>query len=274
MKIENRGVIPALITPLREDETVDVPSLERMLEWVLRSDIKGVFVGGTIGEGAALRDRERQRLIEEAIRIVRGRVPVLVNVSDTGTVRSLENIDQAAKAGADAVIATPRLVFPARTPDATWQFFKAMAEHSPVPVWFYENPGTTPVTSTFEDISRILEIPNVGGLKYSAAHPELYAKCAAAFGARLPVYNGNAARHCLRRRPEQRRAGGNRGAAARPVRPDRWDRRPARSSWGDDGSIADQWVPSGDIGIAGDNIDIACSVDRERAGCGGRGGAR
>ena len=67
------GVIPALLTPLNEDETIDVPSLENLIEWVLGFDLKGLFVAGTMGEGVALRDRERAILFKETVRIVKGR---------------------------------------------------------------------------------------------------------------------------------------------------------------------------------------------------------
>ena len=76
------GVIPALITPLNEDETIDVPSLENLINWMLSYDLKGLFVGGTMGEGIALRDSQRAILFRESVRIVNGRVPVLANVSE------------------------------------------------------------------------------------------------------------------------------------------------------------------------------------------------
>jgi dihydrodipicolinate synthase/N-acetylneuraminate lyase len=67
----------------------------------------------------------------------------------------------------------------------------ALAAAAPMPVWFYENPGMTPVKSTFEDIQRILAIPNVTGLKFTSPDRELYARCAREFAGKVPVYNGN-----------------------------------------------------------------------------------
>ena len=191
MNVSPRGVIPAVVTPLNEDESIDVASLERLIEWVLQSDVKGIFIGGSIGEGAALRDAERARLARETVRFVRGRIPVLASVSDTGTVRIKDNIDSVAELGVDAVVATPRLMFPARNAGDVLRQMEALAAHSAVPVWFYENPKMTPVTSSFADLERILALPNLGGLKFSASNRPLFAQCARAFGARLPVYNGN-----------------------------------------------------------------------------------
>ncbi len=182
----------AIPTPLTEDERLDVASLERLIEWVLRGGGEGFFVGGTMGEGFALRDRERERLVRETVRIVRGRAMVLANVSDAGTVRIREGIDQIADAGMDAIVTSARIMFPARDRSDTLQLLQSVATHSPVPVWFYENPGMTPVRSTFEEIRSILALPNVGGLKFTSPDRDLYLKCVQAFRDQCPVYNGNA----------------------------------------------------------------------------------
>lgn len=185
-------VIAAIPTPLNHDETIDVDSLERLIEWVLRGGGEGFFVGGTMGEGFALLDRERERLVRETVRLVRGRVLVLANVSDAGTARIKESIDRIADVGADAIVTSARIMFPARDRDDTLRLLQAVAAHSPVPVWFYENPGMTPARSTFEEIQRIMALPNVRGLKFTSSDRELYLKCAEASGGKYPIYNGNA----------------------------------------------------------------------------------
>ncbi len=186
------GVVAAVVTPLNDDETIDVESLERLVEWVLRGGVRGFFVGGTMGEGLALLDRERERLVRETVRLVRGRALVLAGVSDTGSNRIKESIDHIADAGADAVVTTARVMFPARDRDDTLRLVEAVAAHSPLPVWFYENPGTTPVASTFEEIESIMALPNVRGLKFTSPDRDLYSRCAERFGDEYPVYNGNA----------------------------------------------------------------------------------
>ncbi|MSU69774.1 MAG: dihydrodipicolinate synthase family protein [Opitutaceae bacterium] len=191
MKEIQHGVIAAVVTPLNDDESIDVESLGRLVEWVLRWGVKGLFVGGSIGEGAALRDRERARLARETVRLVRGRALVLAGVSDIGTIRLKDNIDQIADAGVDAVVTTPRIMFPSRNVGDTQRLMEAVAAHSRVPVWFYENPGMTPVKSAFDEIASIMALPNVAGLKFSAQDRELYARCAREFAGRVPVYNGN-----------------------------------------------------------------------------------
>jgi 4-hydroxy-tetrahydrodipicolinate synthase len=190
MKKSQYGVIPAVVTPLNDDESIDVESLERLVEWILRWGVKGIFVGGSVGEGSALRDRERARLAKETVCFVRGRALVLAGVSDCGTGRIKDNINQIADAGVDAVVTTPRIMFPSRDLGDTQRLMEAVAAHSRVTVWFYENPSMTPVKSTFEEIASILALPNIGGLKFTSTDRELYARCAREFAGRIPVYNG------------------------------------------------------------------------------------
>jgi 4-hydroxy-tetrahydrodipicolinate synthase len=185
------GIVVALVTPLDEDESLDVASLENVLEWVLASGAKGVFLAGTMGEGLALRDAVRRKLFGEAVRIVRGRMTVLANVSESGTLRAIDLAAEAARRGVDAVVATPRSGMPQRRSGETRYHLRAIAEASPVPVWFYENPVTTQVTSSFETLRDLAEVPNVTGLKYSGSDRDLYARCVKEFPARFPVMTGN-----------------------------------------------------------------------------------
>ncbi|MBE7537403.1 MAG: dihydrodipicolinate synthase family protein [Opitutaceae bacterium] len=185
-------LIAAIVTPLKADESLDVESLERLVEWVLGGGFGGFFVGGTMGEGLALRDSERERLVRETVRLVRGRAFVLAGISDASTLRLFDGISRIADAGVDGIVTTARLVFPARDRRDTERLVEAAAQRSPVPLWFYENPGMTPVRSTFDELQRIMAIPNVHGLKFTTPDRDLCLRCAGAFRGSHPVYNGNA----------------------------------------------------------------------------------
>lgn len=185
-------VIAAIVTPLREDETIDVESLERLIEWDLQGGVDGFFVSGTMGEGFALMDHERDRLIRETVRLVRRRAMVLAGVADAGTVRIKAGIGRIADAGVDAIVTSARAFFPARDRDDTLRLLTSVGECSPVPVWFYENPGMIPVRSTFDEIKRYMEVPNIRGLKFTSPDRHLFMQCVNEFSSRVPVYNGNA----------------------------------------------------------------------------------
>ena len=90
-----RGIIPPVITPLSDRDTLDRAALERILERMISAGVKSVFVLGTTGEGPSLSYRLRREVIETTTRVVNRRVPVLAGITDTAFVESV-NVARAA----------------------------------------------------------------------------------------------------------------------------------------------------------------------------------
>src|ERR1044071_1555970 len=95
-----RGVIPPFPTPLLESDVLDVAGLERLIEHVINGGVTGLFILGTTGEGPSLSYRLRRELIERTCRLVSGRLPVLVGITDTSFVESIELARLATTSGA------------------------------------------------------------------------------------------------------------------------------------------------------------------------------
>ena len=101
-----RGVVPPLAIPLKDGE-IDVPSLERHINRMIDAGLDGLFVSGSTGEVAFSTAERRAQIQREAVRIVDGRVPLLVGVIDTETERVIENIMAVEEiGGATGVVAT------------------------------------------------------------------------------------------------------------------------------------------------------------------------
>ena len=83
------GIVPPVVTPLLDRDTLDVAGLERVLEHILTGGVSGLFLLGTTGEAQGLSYRLRREVIERACRQVAGRVPVLVGITDTAFVESV-----------------------------------------------------------------------------------------------------------------------------------------------------------------------------------------
>ena len=145
-----------------------------------------------MGEGTSLRDDQRFVLFRETVRIVKGRAVVIANISDTGTQRVLDLVELAAKAKVDCAAMTPRFGLPQRNPGETLGHIKAVAARARVPVWFYENPYVTQVTSTFEQIAEAVALPNVTGMKLSSPDRDLFTRCVKELQPEAPVLTGNA----------------------------------------------------------------------------------
>ena len=100
------GVIPPVVTPLTDSGDLDTASYERSLNRMIDAGVDGLFVLGSSSEVAFSTDSRREEIIREAIRIVGGRVPVLVGCIDTETNRVIEHARTAQTLGADAIVAT------------------------------------------------------------------------------------------------------------------------------------------------------------------------
>jgi dihydrodipicolinate synthase/N-acetylneuraminate lyase len=163
-----RGIIPPMLTPLAEHDTLDVPGLERLVEHILSGGPSGLFILGTTGEGPSLSYRMRHELIDRVAEQVAGRVPLLVGITDTALVESVEVADYAADAGAQAVVLAAPPYFPTSQRDLV-RYVEHITVELPLPVFLYNMPSHTKLAFEPETVRRLMDVPNVVGLKDSSA---------------------------------------------------------------------------------------------------------
>lgn len=106
MTVTFRGVIPPVVIARHEDRSLDSVSYGRNLNRLIDAGVDGLFILGSSGEGVFCTPEERLQVIEDTMRVVEGRVPVLVGCIDTQTQRVIEHVRVAEDAGADAVVVT------------------------------------------------------------------------------------------------------------------------------------------------------------------------
>jgi len=162
-----RGIVPPMVTPLAERDALDVPGLERLVEHVLAAGPAGLFILGTNGEGPSLSYRLRHELIDRVAEQVAGRVPLLVGITDTASVEAVEVADYAADAGAQAVVLAPPPYFRVGQDDLI-EYVRHMAAELPLPVFLYNMPSCTKLALEPETVRRLMDVPNVVGLKDSS----------------------------------------------------------------------------------------------------------
>jgi len=162
-----RGIVPPMVTPLAERDALDVPGLERLVEHVLAAGPAGLFILGTNGEGPSLSYRLRHELIDRVAEQVAGRVPLLVGVTDTALIETVEVADYAADAGARAVVLAPPPYFRTGQDDLVAYVRHAAAE-LPLPVFLYNMPSCTKLVFEPETVRRLMDVPGVVGLKDSS----------------------------------------------------------------------------------------------------------
>lgn len=133
------GVVPPVIIPLNEQRELDVVSFEKSINRMIEAGVTGLFFLGSSGEVAFLTSEERLHVINEAIRIVDGRVPVLVGVIDMETLRVIEKIKQLEGLPIDALVATAPF-YALGGPRETERHFRALREVTDLPVFAYDLP--------------------------------------------------------------------------------------------------------------------------------------
>jgi len=170
-----RGIVPPLVTPLIDRDSLDLPGLQRLIEHVLTGGVNGIFILGTTGEAPSLSYRLRRELIQQVCDQVTGRVPVLVGVTDTSFVETLALTEVAAKCGADAVVLSTPYYFPAGQTELT-AYVQHICEELPLPLVLYNMPSLTKVWFDIETLEKLSVIPNIIGVKDSSGDLGYFAR--------------------------------------------------------------------------------------------------
>jgi 4-hydroxy-tetrahydrodipicolinate synthase len=169
------GIIPPLVTPLTGRDALDHEGLGRLVEHVLAGGVHGIFLLGTTGEAPSLSYRLRRDAIRRACDHVRGRVPVLVGITDTAFVESVRMAAVAADAGATAVVLAAPYYFPAGQPELS-EYVEALVPELPLPVLLYNMPGCTKLWFEIDTLRRLSGIERIAGVKDSSADLDYFSR--------------------------------------------------------------------------------------------------
>ena len=170
-----RGIIPPVITPMIDNDTLDVIGLENLLNRMIKGGVSGVFILGTSGEAQNISYNVRKELIKETCRIVEKRIPVLVGITDTSFSESLLLAANAALYGADALVAAPPYYFAPGQAELI-QYYNDLANQLPLPLFLYNMPSHVKVMIEPETVLALSENPNIIGLKDSSANGVYFQK--------------------------------------------------------------------------------------------------
>lgn len=133
-----RGVVPPLAIPIKNGE-LDVPSLEKHINRMIDAGIHALFVLGSSGEVVFSTSARRREILENTMRIIDGRIPVMAGVIDTETDRVIEHIRQAEELGVDAVVATAPF-YALQGEAEIYRHFRLLREATDLPIWAYDIP--------------------------------------------------------------------------------------------------------------------------------------
>jgi 4-hydroxy-tetrahydrodipicolinate synthase len=168
-KSDIRGIVPPIITPLKDRDTLDVAGLENLVSHMLSGGVHGIFALGTTGEAPSLSYRLRREMVERTCKLVSGRVPVLVGITVSSFVESVQLARYAAAQGAQAVVLSAPYYFPVGQPELI-EYVEDLVPELPLPVFLYNMPTHTKVTFELDTVKRAMQIPQIAGLKDSSGN--------------------------------------------------------------------------------------------------------
>ena len=170
-----KGIIPPLITPLLGRDRLDVEGLERLVEHMIEGGIHGLFALGSTGEGPNLSYGLRAELVQRLCQIVKGRVPILVSVTDAAFEESLQMSQVASEAGADAVVLATPYYFPAGQTELI-QYVEHIVAELALPTVLYNIPSLTKVWFEVETLKTLAAQERILGVKDSSDDLEYYSE--------------------------------------------------------------------------------------------------
>lgn len=164
-----------MVTPLRGRDELDVAGLERLIEHIVAGGVQGLFILGTSGEGPGLSYRLRRELIQLVCRQMRGRLPVLVGITDPAFTEAINMAKCAAAAGAQAVVTAGPFYLPTAQPELI-DYIEKLAQELPLPLFIYNMPQLTKVHFEPETLRQLTHLEKIIGLKDSSGDLTYYDK--------------------------------------------------------------------------------------------------
>jgi 4-hydroxy-tetrahydrodipicolinate synthase len=166
-----RGCGTALVTPFRQDGSIDDVALRNLVAWQVESGIDFLVPCGTTGETPTLNHDEWLYVIDTTIEVAAGRVPIVAGATSNSTHDAVEKAKEVAtRAGVDAILtASPYYNKP--TQEGQYRHFRAIAEAVPEkPIILYNVPGRTAANLEPATLARLAEIPNIIGVKEASGN--------------------------------------------------------------------------------------------------------
>lgn len=179
----------AIVTPFTK-ETVDLPTLGKLLDFQMKNGTDAIIVCGTTGEASTMSYRERMRTIEFCVDHVDGRLPVIAGTGSNSTENALALSRDAERAGADGLLlVTP--YYNKASQAGLIRHFQVIADGVDVPLILYDVPSRTGVTIAPETYAELAKHPNINAVKEASGNISQVAEIAAACGTELNIYSGN-----------------------------------------------------------------------------------
>ena len=189
MSLKWEGVMPAVTTKFTDDDTLDLQMFETNINAQLDAGVHGIVLGGTLGEASTLLDSEKRILTKTTVEIVKGQVPVLINIAEQSTKGAIEAAQKAEHDGAKGLMMLPPMRYKAGDHE-TVEYFKAVANNTSLPIMIYNNPVDYKIEVTLDMFEELLKCDNIQAVKESTRDISNVTRIKNRFGDRLKIMTG------------------------------------------------------------------------------------
>lgn len=164
-----KGIIVPILTPMNEDESLNLPELRNQIERLIAAGVHGIFPFGTNGEGYILSEQEKEQVLEVCVDQVKGRVPIYAGSGCISTKDTIRQSLRAKELGADVLsIIVPS--FASASQNELYEHYRAIAKSVDLPILLYNIPARTGNAIAPATVARLAEIDNIVGAKDSSGN--------------------------------------------------------------------------------------------------------
>ena len=189
MAIDWKGVFPAVTTKFTDKDTLDIDLFTVNIKAQLAAGVNGIILGGTLGEASVLTNAEKEILVKETIKLVDGKVPVVINIAEGNTSVAIQCAKDAESWGAKGLMLLPPMRYKSDHRE-TVQYFKDIAASSPLPIMIYNNPVDYKVDVTIDMFAELAKVPSIQAVKESTRDVTNVTRMRNAFGDRFRILCG------------------------------------------------------------------------------------
>ena len=189
MSIQWKGVMPAVTTKFTANDELDLKTFEVNIQAQLNAGVHGIVLGGTLGEASTLLDEEKRILTTTTVDLVKGKVPVLINIAEQTTKGAILAAQKAEDDGAKGLMMLPPMRYKSGDRE-TVTYFKAVANSTSLPIMVYNNPVDYKVEVTLDMFEELLQCKNIEAVKESTRDISNVTRIKNRFGDRLKIMTG------------------------------------------------------------------------------------
>lgn len=183
------GVYPALLTPFTADDQLDLSLFKLNLQAQIDAGVQGVILGGSLGEASTITPEEKLQLLQAALDVTDGQIPVIVNIAEAVTSVAVKAAQDAEKAGADGLMLLPPMRYYS-DPRETVEFFTTVAKATSLPIMIYNNPVDYKIMTSIAMFEELAKYPNIQSVKESTRDLTNIIRMRNAFGDRFKIMGG------------------------------------------------------------------------------------